>query len=99
MEYDYEPLRDPENIFTIARKELENEILIKSLQLNENLESITSRSDFFDWFEKPLFDLEKKLIYQREALSESRTYFFGCSFEVYKLNYDARLQSYLKKIF
>jgi hypothetical protein len=99
MEYDYEPLRDPENIFTIARKELENEILIKSLQLNENLESITSRSDFFDWFEKPLFDLEKKLIYQREALSESRTYFFGCSFEVYKLNYDARLQSYLKKYF
>jgi hypothetical protein len=59
MEYDYEPLRDPENIFAIARKELENEILLKSLKLNENLESITSTPIFRDWFEKPLFDLEK----------------------------------------
>lgn len=99
MEYDYEPLRDPENIFTIARKELENEILLKSLQLNENLESITSTPGFFDWFEKPLFDLEKKLICEREALTENKTYFFGCSFEVYKLNYDARLQSYFKKYY
>lgn len=99
MEYDYEPLRDPKNNFAIARKELENEILLKSLKLNENLESITSTQIFRDWFEVPLFDLEKKLIREREALVKNNTYFFGCSFEVYRLNYDARLQSYLKKYY
>lgn len=99
MEYNYEPLLDPENVFYIARKKLENEILKNSLKLNVNLESITATPDFFNWFENPLFDLEKILICERENLKENKIYFFGCSFEVYKLNYDARLQSYLKKYY
>lgn len=96
MEYNYEPLLDPENEFFKARKDLEKKIKHKSLMLNEDLNTITSNRDFSEWLEKPLFDLEKILINELEKLTKNKTYFFGCSFEIYKLNYDERLQSYFK---
>jgi len=96
MKYDYEPLLDPANKFSIARKELEKQIREKSLktECNFELKNLTSQNDFFEWLQTPLFELEKIFINERENLTKNKTYFFGCSFEVYKLTYDLRLQSY-----
>lgn len=101
MKYNYEPLLDPENEFFKALKELENEILHKSLKLDcdFDLEILKTNPDFKKWFENSIIDLEKTFIIEREKLTENKAYFFGCSFEVYKLNYETRLQSYLKKYF
>lgn len=101
MKYDYEPLLEPENDFFKALKKLEKEILHKSLkpECDFNLEKLKTNPDFRKWFENSIIDLEKEFIIERKKLTENKTYFFGCSFEIYKLSYETRLQSYLKKYY
>jgi hypothetical protein len=96
MEYNYEPLRDLKNIFSITREKLQTEILNYSLKIEceFDLSKLTSTKDFGDWLQEPLFELEKILIEEMETQTKNKIYFFGCPFEVYKLNYNARLQSY-----
>ena len=101
MKYNYEPLRDPKNKFSIALEKLQTKILHYSLKVDceFDLTKLTLRNDFFDWFEEDRAELEMILINEMQKQTEKKTYFFGCSFEIYKLNYNVRLRSYLETYF
>lgn len=94
MEYNYEPLYFSENKFTIAKEKLQNEIFKKSFEYDLSIKELENLTEFWEWLKEPLTELEEIFTAERNNLIENKTFFFGCSLEIYKLNYDERLKSY-----
>jgi hypothetical protein len=90
-EYDYEPLLDELNNY-----QLQNLVFNAQIQGKKyNAESNGSDFDYDSWYELKESGINEVFDAEYESLIGNRRYFYGCSFETYKLTYEQRLNSFL----
>lgn len=93
MKYDYEPFTD--DIFGIAYP-------FAYIEFKENSQKFQHQSDFdtldfsYDnWDNDERYKLQQLFEIDYNLLTERKTYFYGCGFDVYKNTYAERLNSFL----
>jgi hypothetical protein len=99
MEYNYEPLKDFNDVILNYQFELTYDIAKKGLDKKINLNSLKIENDFFNSFEVQFSNL--RIMYQTKInnCNNLKHYFFGCSIENYKAHFENRLKSFLENNF
>lgn len=93
IEYDYEPLLNEFNDYQLSKYFFFNESDKRRRDIEQDASDFNN--EYYVWFNIEENGVKQSFENQYKLLTESKTYFYGCSFEIYKLTYYERLKSFL----
>lgn len=97
----YDPLFHPDNEHILLEKELNDKIKehLEQSRLNDIFYIDDFDDDFKDWQKQQNIVIEKSFRQLVKKLNQEKTFFFGCSFDNYKHNYEKRLNAFLENYY
>jgi hypothetical protein len=96
-----DPLLKPENEYIVLSESLKSDQISKAISSSNNGLFVTYDYEpgFEEWEEQQKVGIDKSFISLVKVLNFNKIFFFGCSSENYKHNYDSRLKSFIDELY
>ncbi len=96
-----DPLLNPENNYIVLSENLKLDQITKATSSSDNGLFVTYNYEpgFEEWEENQKLEIEKAFINLVKELNHNKVFFFGCSYENFKLNYVNRYLIFLDKFY
>ena len=93
-----DPLYNPENEYQILKSKFKEDYHSKTAHLKDTNDYFLQEfdGDLQDWENEQKEEINKTFLKLIKELNNNKIFFFGCSFDNYKHNYDKRLNEFLE---